>query len=185
MAAISGLIHWGKLAWAVNMANVNEIWSVMTGNFLMINAMVTIATAVLLRGLESALAKEREAGKSLRLSEERFRLIVETLPVMIVGYDVDNRLVLWNRECERVSGFSAGQAEAHPGAGLVFEREEDQTERTSMVEWLDSGDTFRDREKMIRHYDGSWRVVSWTNLSRLVEVPDLKYWAAGIDITPP
>ena len=62
----------------------------------------------------------RRAEDALRESEERLRLLVQNMPVMIDAVDAQGNMVLWNRECERVTGFSAaemiGQGTSHSNA---------------------------------------------------------------------
>ena len=77
LLAVGFFISQGSFYWAVNIENALEKWLVMIINFLLINAFVTITTAVILENLKNALLKEREISSNLRLSEERFRLIVE------------------------------------------------------------------------------------------------------------
>ena len=93
--------------WSKAVENPLEKWLVMTANFMVINSLIAIATALMLRALVTALTKEQEIGRNLRHSEERFRLIVENLPILIAGQDRENRLVLWNKACERVTGYTA------------------------------------------------------------------------------
>jgi two-component system, chemotaxis family, CheB/CheR fusion protein len=44
---------------------------------------------------------------SLRESERRLQLLFENMPVMIAAFDEQHRIVAWNRECERVTGYRA------------------------------------------------------------------------------
>lgn len=45
--------------------------------------------------------------ESLRESEQRLQLLFEAVPVMIAAFDEQHRIVAWNRECERVTGYRA------------------------------------------------------------------------------
>ncbi len=47
--------------------------------------------------------------RSLRESEQRLQLLFEAMPVMIAAFDEQHRIVAWNRECERVTGYRADE----------------------------------------------------------------------------
>lgn len=43
----------------------------------------------------------------LKLSEQKFRIVVENAPVYICGFNPDGLVKLWNKQCENASNFSA------------------------------------------------------------------------------
>jgi PAS domain S-box-containing protein len=174
-------IQVGRPAWALIIPNMLEVWLVMTANFMLLNGLVSVTAAVMLSGLMDALAKEQEAGVSLRRSEERFRLIVENLPILIVGYDQEGRWALWNRECERVTGYASAEIVGLHGSSQTSVPAPGSPGITQ--DQLLPGLFFRDQEKELTCKDGQKRTVAWTNVSDLVEVPGLKNWAVGIDVT--
>ena len=42
--------------------------------------------------------------------------ILQGMPVLMDAFDADGRIVMWNAECERVTGYSAGEIIGNPGA---------------------------------------------------------------------
>ncbi len=62
----------------------------------------------LLAILEKALEKQWLA-KALRESEERYRLITETIRDAVLLLDMDSRLVLWNRRSEELTGYQTDE----------------------------------------------------------------------------
>jgi PAS domain S-box-containing protein len=80
MSAIVLFIAFGAPEWLVDPTNAVERWLVMSVNFMLLNTFVTLTTAMMLGGLQRALSKELEMGKSLRQSEERFRTAFRTSP---------------------------------------------------------------------------------------------------------
>jgi len=80
MSAIALFIAFGTPEWLVDPTNAVERWLVMSVNFMLLNTFVTLTTAMMLGGLQRALSKELEMGKSLRQSEERFRTAFRTSP---------------------------------------------------------------------------------------------------------
>ena len=181
LLGMAAYIQFVRPAWALVVPNMLDIWLVMVANFMLLNTLVSSTAAVLLSGLMNALAKEQEVAAHLRLSEERFRLIVENLPILIVGYDQTGRYALWNRECERVTGYSSAEMFGLPEAGEQTGSPPGPPVITR--NFLLSGLSFRDREKEVTCKDGQKRTVAWTNVSDLVEVPGLASWAVGVDVT--
>ena len=47
-------------------------------------------------------------------NEDKLRLVLENMPVMMNAFDEDVRCVAWNRECERVTGYSAAEMIGNP-----------------------------------------------------------------------
>ena len=62
------------------MENVLEKWGVITVNFLLINTLVSLATALMLNDLKKALINEQEISASLRESESRYRTLATNFP---------------------------------------------------------------------------------------------------------
>lgn len=97
--------------WARLLENPIEKWSVLSANFLILNTLITITTALILNGMKDALAKEQQVSQDLRRSEERFRSLFEDLSgIAVHGYDTGRRAVYWNRASQILYGYSSGQA---------------------------------------------------------------------------
>lgn len=73
LLVVSVFIAAGLIDWFEGVENPLEKWLIITLNFLLINAFVTITTAVMLNALKNALSKEREIGLSLRQAQEELR----------------------------------------------------------------------------------------------------------------
>lgn len=56
----------------------------------------------------------REVQQAIQTHEIRFRLIIEHLPMMILAVDLNNHIVLWNQQCEQVTGYSAAEVINNP-----------------------------------------------------------------------
>ena len=68
----------GRLDWVILMENPLEKWLVMTANFLLINALVTVTTALMLNSLKNTIQNEQSVRLKLQESEKRYRTLFET-----------------------------------------------------------------------------------------------------------
>lgn len=73
------------------------------------------------RALEQAgLHRERERLRvDLERSEERYRELVESVPAFVLALDDKGRITSWNRQLERVTGYSRQEMLGQDGASLV------------------------------------------------------------------
>ena len=120
----------------------------------------------------------------LTLEDERQRLysILQNTPVMVDALDADGRIVFWNRECERVTGYLAREIVGNEkGLELLYP---DADARNRMLqEYADRGTDFRDWELELTRKDGCRRKVLWSNVSREFPVSGWVTWAVGVDVT--
>jgi hypothetical protein len=77
MLFVGIFIAYGNPAWILHVDNALEKWLVMSANFLLLNAFVTITTAFLLNGLKTALLMEQKTSQSLRESEANYRQLFD------------------------------------------------------------------------------------------------------------
>jgi PAS domain S-box-containing protein len=121
--------------------------------------------------------KRKKAEASLKASEARFRMIYENAPVMIDAYDSDRRCIMFNKECEKVFGWSAEEVYALDDPLALFYP--DPEIRRQVVETVTSkpDKVFREWEQTKK--DGSEAVCLWANF----ELPDGFVINLGYDIT--
>ncbi len=138
--------------------------------------------AQLANAFNSMVGSLLESFSSLLESEKRFRSIVNDMPIMICAFDEGLNFVVWNSECERVTGIDhdniIGNTNAlellYPG---VTNKEYVQTK------WIDSGDDYRDWEMQMSCKDGGVKTILWSNISNQYPITGWKKWVVGIDIT--
>ena len=115
-------------------------------------------------------------------STRRLRTIVENMPVMMNAFDTSGTIVAWNRECERVTGYSAADVVGNPAAlEMLYPNAAERAERVEQMK-LRSGN-YRDWEWTLTCKDGSERVVAWSNISRFFPIEGWAEWGVGIDVT--
>ena len=94
LLSVGIFIAYGNPAWILHVDNALEKWMVMSANFLLINALITITTAFLLNGLRTALLIEQKISKSLLESESYLRVVLESTADAILAVDHREK-VLW------------------------------------------------------------------------------------------
>ena len=106
LSAVGLFVAFGHPQWIIDPTNAVERWLVMSLNFILLNTFVTLTTAMMLSGLQSALSKELEMGRSLRESEEQFRAAFHTSPdsIAISGL-ADGRYVDINHGFTTMLGY--------------------------------------------------------------------------------
>ena len=75
--------------------------------------------------LKAETARRKNAETALQNARERFRKALLDLPVIICAADRDGSLVFYNREFERVSGYSAEDLHDLPGMLEILLREDE------------------------------------------------------------
>lgn len=118
--------------------------------------------------------EQRRALEKLRHSEQRLRQVVQHMPVLVAARDEAGRILLWNAECERVSGYAA--------ADVVGDSDLPRRLWETPGEVFGEGDC-RNRESVLLDRAGGRRTILWSNISSQCPIPDWAAWAIGIDIT--
>lgn len=132
--------------------------------------------------LEHEVAHRRETERQLRASEERLRLAVEYMPVMLCAFDEARRTVFWNAACERVTGYTAEEVFSVRDLATLVLPDPAQRERW-LSAWQARGPDFDGWEFEILAKDGSRRTLLWSQLTSRIHVPGWAYWGIGVDVT--
>lgn len=120
--------------------------------------------------------------KALRENEERLRQVIENMPVMMDAFDEQGLIVVWNKECERVTGYSVPEIVGNPHVmELLYPDREYRSQK--MAEWRVVGNDYRDWEWEIACKDDSKRTIAWSNISNILPIPGWSSWGIGVDIT--
>jgi PAS domain S-box-containing protein len=124
----------------------------------------------------------RRTEQRLRRSEERLRTLVENMPVLVDAFDEDGNIVMWNSECERVTGYRAEEIVGNPRAFELLYPDEDYRERMLKL-WAERGNDYYDWEWQTTCKDGSVRTISWSSVSERYPIPGWASWGVGVDVT--
>ena len=127
--------------------------------------------------LERSNAEHEQAAAALKTSEARFRAIHEYAPLMMDAFDKDGRCILWNRECERVFGWTMAELNAHGDPLSLFYPDPQIREEVIQSVTETPGETFREWHPLTK--DGSERITLWANF----QLPDGTVINLGQDIS--
>ena len=146
------------------------------------HAAIAVENTRLYEQSQREITERKRAEESLRESEERLHRVVENMPVMMDAFDADGNILVWNQECERVTGFSADEIIGNPRAPELLFPDAAYRERM-MAEWDRLGDDHRGWEWEMACQDGSVKTVAWSNVSAQFPIPGWASWGVGVDIT--
>jgi PAS domain S-box-containing protein len=106
------------------------------------------------RQLERQIDRLKGREEATKQEEKRLYTMLMNMPVMVDAFDADYNVVLWNRECERVSGYSAAEIVGNPKAMEWLYP--DPTYRQEMVrQWEQRGDDYRSWRGQMTAKDGN------------------------------
>jgi hypothetical protein len=128
------------------------------------------------------ITERKQIEATLRESERRLHTVLENMPVLMDALDEAGRIIVWNRECERVTGYSAAEIVNNPRVAELLLPDPLYRERM-LAELAASGDDYRDWEWEWTCKDGSVRTIAWSNIASRVPIPGWARWGVGLDIT--
>ncbi|MBT3312937.1 MAG: PAS domain S-box protein [Desulfobacterales bacterium] len=125
---------------------------------------------------------QKKVEKDFRESEERMRLVVQNMPVMVAAFGEGGNIIVWNRECENVIGYLAEEVIDNSKALEMMIPNEQYRKKIESSIKKEEGN-FRNLEFSLARKDGKKRIVLWSNLSEEHPIPGWASWNIGIDIT--
>jgi PAS domain S-box-containing protein len=128
------------------------------------------------------ITERQRAEEVLRQSEERLRSVLENMPVMMNAFDANWNVIIWNRECERVTGYKELEIVGNPKAmELLYPNPK--YRQQMMATWAEWGHDYQDWEWEITCKDGSVKIISWFNICQRFPIPGWATWGVGVDVT--
>lgn len=121
--------------------------------------------------------------RTLALSEERFRTVVEEINVVVVELDPEGRIVLFNPAAERLAGYAADEVIGKDCFGLLVPEAARGRAREVFREVL-GGREVEGYESPVLRKDGTERIVSWnTKAIRAGDGEPRAVVGLGMDVT--
>jgi len=114
--------------------------------------------------------------------ENHLYSILQNMPIMINALDEKGSIIIWNRECELVTGYSADEIINNPTAIELLHP--DKAYRDQLCnDLLKNGNDFRDWEVNITCKNGEIKTIMWSNILQSIPILGWNIGAIGIDIT--
>ncbi len=133
--------------------------------------------------LTAARAKHDLALEALKTENELFWTILDVVGALVVVLDGDGRIVLFNRACERATGYKSEQVRGTPVWDRLLLAEEIEPVKAVFTE-LKAGQFPNEHENVWVAKDGTYRWIHWTNTAVVEEGGLVRYViGTGIDLT--
>jgi PAS domain S-box-containing protein len=128
------------------------------------------------------ITQRKHVEQVLRDSEQQLRWLVQNMPVLIDAFDADGHLVMWNAECERVTGYSSDEIVGNPNA-IEMLYPDPAYRQYVLQDALQLGDQLKDQEYTLTCKDGLPKTIRWSHIPAPYTVTGQLTWAVGIDVT--
>jgi PAS domain S-box-containing protein len=120
--------------------------------------------------------------EAMETEKERLRTIVQNMPVMMDAFDEEGNIIVWNRECELVSGYSKEEIVGNPKAMELFYPDADYRNKMT-EEWRRRDNNYRDWAWDMTCKDGTVKTILWSNSSSIFPIAGWATWGIGVDIS--
>jgi PAS domain S-box-containing protein len=128
------------------------------------------------------ISERKRAEANLKNTADQLHALIDHMPVMIDAFDAEYRILLWNQECERVTGYSRDEIVGQPNPLEILYPDRKYREKM-MTELAQRGNNFHNWRWTLTTRDGQQRTVEWSNIAELVPLLGWTSWAVGLDIT--
>ncbi len=135
---IAGAIAADRLEWARQLEDPLQLWLLIGSNFLLVNGLVSIFFALMLKGLREAFQKEKQMRINLEESENRLHAVFDSVEsVSIQGYNRERKVIYWNRASEKLYGYHAEEAMGRRLEDLILPDAMRKDAVAAIQAWLD------------------------------------------------
>jgi len=133
-------------------------------------------------GINTDITARKLAELGLQQSEERLRTILENMPVMLDALDESGNMLVWNQECERVTGYSTEEM-INSSNALQLLYPDPAYLQQMMTQWANTKNNYRNWEWDLVGKDGNTRTIAWSNIADTFPIPGWATWGIGVDVT--
>lgn len=124
----------------------------------------------------------QQRARGVKQYEQQLYQVIETIPVMMNAFDDDFNVVMWNKECERVTGFTTAEIIGNPQAFKLLFPTPAYRARMRRA-WREQHGHFRRWILDVHCKDGTVKQVAWSNTGQAFPLSVGSVWNIGIDVT--
>ncbi|MFU0823532.1 PAS domain-containing hybrid sensor histidine kinase/response regulator [Clostridium sp.] len=119
---------------------------------------------------------------ALEKSKEQLKLLLNNMPVMIQAFDKEGNMILWNNECERITGYTREEILSAKNPNIIlypdYEYRKSIEDKCKELNY-----EYKDVESTIICKDGRKKTISWYSTSQSSPISNWFYIKFGVDIT--
>lgn len=127
------------------------------------------------------ISDRKRAEEAERATAVRLQTMMENMPIMLSVVDENNTQIIWNKEAERVTGYTL--EDMQQGDSFYKLYPDPELQESISREMQTKRRNYRDWQFPTTCKDGSVRYISWSNVTNLVPIPGWADWALGVDVT--
>ena len=128
--------------------------------------------------------ERHRADRSLRESESRFRSLVEDIPdIAVQGFDLERRVIFWNRASEKVFGYSREEAAGQRLEDLILPEEGKDSFIEAVGQWVERGIPMSAAEATLCHKDGSEKTVYSNHIMYQTSKGEKEIYSLVVDLS--
>lgn len=135
---------------------------------------------IALCGISTDITERKHTEDALKNSENRFRIILENMPILLNAFDEDGNIIVWNKACEEATGYKAEEIIGNPRALEILYP--DPEYRKYVWESSLNPDVKHNEFSLIAK-NGETRIISWFDTYHYVSLPGWATWGIGQDVT--
>jgi PAS domain S-box-containing protein len=126
------------------------------------------------------ITERKRAEEELRSSENRFRLILENMPILLNAFDENGNIIAWNKACEDVTGYSAEEVIGNSDAMTKFYPDPEYRAKV----WNTSLDPLNKNTSFdLVAKNGDIKTIEWFDTYLRLTIPGWASWGMGVDVT--
>lgn len=141
LLALTWCCQTGQVVWAEGLAAYKDQWLIIVSNFLFLNAATALPVAILVGGLEGSLRRQRSVARelaqerallsrevasrsrseqALRLSEQRYRDLFNSITDLIYTQDLEGRFTSANQATAAIFGYPPSELVGRKGSQFML-----------------------------------------------------------------
>ncbi len=124
----------------------------------------------------------KELSKKSETNEVNLKYLIENMPVMLIAKDSNGAIVAWNKECERVTGYTHSEVVGKKKDDSFLYPEANHLKYVSQLLKKNS-EHYIHLEWQIVSKNAEVKTISWSNKSGEFPIHGWKSWTIGVDVT--